>query len=143
MPELANEASAHPDELATMSWGELSGLAERGVEVGSHTKTHAHLRRLSDHELREELEESRQRVEDVLGRRCRFLAFPYGEHDERVRAAARGAGYAAAFALPGRPRPWDAFALPRVGIWRQTGLARGFLKTSRVGWAMAARREPR
>jgi peptidoglycan/xylan/chitin deacetylase (PgdA/CDA1 family) len=141
--ELADEASAHPNELATMGWDELAGLAERGVEIGSHTKTHAHLRALSDLELRAELGESRERLEDVLGRRCRFLAFPYGEHDERVRAAARASGYDAAFALPGRSLPWDAFALPRIGIWRQTGLVRALVKTSPVGWAVAARRESR
>jgi peptidoglycan/xylan/chitin deacetylase (PgdA/CDA1 family) len=141
--ELADEASAHPDELATMDWDELAELGERGVEIGSHTKTHPHLRTLSDLELRAELRESRERLEDVLGRRCRFLAFPYGEHDERVRAAARAAGYEAAFALPGRSLPWDPFALPRIGIWRQTGLVRALFKTSPVGWAVAARREPR
>ena len=143
VPELAREASAHPEELATMDWEALSALGERGVEIGSHTKTHAHLRTLSDLELRAELEESRERLEDVLRRRCRFLAFPYGEHDERVRAAARASGYDAAFALPGRSQPWEPFALPRIGMWRQTGLVRAVLKTSPLGWAVAARREPR
>jgi peptidoglycan/xylan/chitin deacetylase (PgdA/CDA1 family) len=143
VPELADEATAHPDELATMGWDELTELAERGIEIGSHTKTHAHLRELSDRELRAELRESRERLEDVLRRPCRFLAFPYGEHDERVRAAARASGYDAAFALPGRSLPWDPFALPRIGIWRQTGLVRAFFKISPVGWAVAARREAR
>jgi peptidoglycan/xylan/chitin deacetylase (PgdA/CDA1 family) len=143
VPELAREASAHPDELATMDWGALSALGERGVEVGSHTKTHAHLRALSDRELRAELEESRERLEDVLRRRCRCLAFPAGEHDGRIRAAARASGYDAAFALPGRSQPWDPFALPRIGMWRQTSLVRAVLKTSPLGWAVAARREPR
>jgi peptidoglycan/xylan/chitin deacetylase (PgdA/CDA1 family) len=141
--ELADEASVHPDELATMSWDELAELTEHGIEIGSHAKTHAHLRELSDRELRAELRGSRERLEDVLRRRCRFLAFPYGEHDERVRAAARTCGYDAAFALPGSSLPWDAFALPRVGIWRQTGLVRAVVKTSPVGWAVAARREAR
>jgi peptidoglycan/xylan/chitin deacetylase (PgdA/CDA1 family) len=143
VPELAREASAQPAELATMGWEELAALAEHGVEIGSHTKTHPHLRALSDLELRAELGGSRERLEDVLGRRCRFLAFPYGEHDERVRAAARASGYDAAFALPGRSQLWDPFALPRIGIWRQTGLARALLKTSAVGFAVADRREPR
>jgi peptidoglycan/xylan/chitin deacetylase (PgdA/CDA1 family) len=143
VPELAHEALARPDELATMDWDGLSELAERGVEIGSHTKTHPHLRTLSDAEVQAELRESREQLEDVLGRPCRLLAFPYGEHDERIRAAARAAGYDAAFALPGRSRPWDPFALPRVGIWRQTGLARALLKTSPLGRAVAASREPR
>ena len=35
VPELADEALAHPEELATMGWEELRGLVERGVEIGS------------------------------------------------------------------------------------------------------------
>lgn len=128
--ELADEASAHPDELATMDWDSLAALADRGIEVGSHTKTHPHLTAVSDSELRAELRESRERLEDVLGMPCRFLSFPYGEHDRRVRAAARASGYHGAFALPGREKPRDVFALPRVGVWRHTGLPRLAVKTS-------------
>jgi peptidoglycan/xylan/chitin deacetylase (PgdA/CDA1 family) len=141
--ELAHDASTHPNELATMTWDELGDLAERGIEIGSHTRTHPHLRSLSDLELNAELRESRERLEDALGKDCRFLAFPYGEHDERVRAAARASGYDAAFALPGLARAWDAFALPRVGIWRQTGLFRARVKTSSIGSSVSARREAR
>lgn len=140
VPELAAETSAHPGELATLDWEALAELAEHGIEVGSHTKTHPHLSRLSDAELRTELVESREELEDLLGRTCRFLAFPYGEHDDRVRSAARAAGYDAAFALPGRSKPWDAFAIPRVGIWRHTSLVRAAVKTSRLSWPVAARR---
>jgi peptidoglycan/xylan/chitin deacetylase (PgdA/CDA1 family) len=121
-----------PEELETLSWNAIAELAARGLEVGSHTKTHPHLTALSDLELRTELRASREQVEDALELPCRFLAFPYGEHDERVRAAARCAGYEAAFALPGRPAPWDVFALPRVGIWRRTGLFRTAVKTSPI-----------
>jgi len=141
VPELASEASAHPDELATMDWDELAQVIERGVEIGSHTKTHQHLRALDDAELRAELVESRRELEDVLGRPCRFLSFPYGEHDDRVRAAARAAGYEAAFALPGRSKPWDPFAVPRVGLWRHTSLVRAAIKTSRLSWSVESRRE--
>jgi peptidoglycan/xylan/chitin deacetylase (PgdA/CDA1 family) len=136
--ELAEEAVAHADELATMDWEALAELADHGIEIGSHTKTHAHLCSLSDSELRAELLASREQLEDVLRVPCRFLAFPYGEHDVRVRAAARAIGYQAAFALPGRARPRDLFALPRVGIWRHTGVVRAAVKTSPVHRPVAA-----
>jgi peptidoglycan/xylan/chitin deacetylase (PgdA/CDA1 family) len=137
-PELAEEASAHPDELATMDWDTLAALAAHGIEVGSHTKTHPHLTVLSDREVRSELRESREQLEDVLERPCRFLSFPYGEHDERIRTAARASGYHAAFALPGREKPRDVFALPRVGVWRHTGLPRLVVKTSALSRPVAA-----
>ena len=138
VPELEDQARAHPDELATLSWDGIEELAARGFEVGSHTATHAHLVTLSDAELSKELGASREQIEDVLGRRCRYLAFPYGQHDERVRDVARRVGYEAAFALPGRVVPWNVFALPRVGIWRHTGLFRTAVKTSPINRAVAA-----
>ena len=128
--ELAAEAAAHPDELATMDWGELRRLAERGVEIGSHTLLHAHLTRLSDYELNRELRESRARVEAELGKPCRFLAYPYGEEDARVRAAARKAGYDAAFALRAPRAPADHFAVPRIGVYRRDARFRFAAKSS-------------
>jgi peptidoglycan/xylan/chitin deacetylase (PgdA/CDA1 family) len=131
VPELAAEARAHPEELATMSWEELRSLVERGVEVGSHTVSHPHLPRLSDAEIDDELADSRTRLEDGLGRPCRFLAYPYGEHDRRVRAAARRLGYTAAFALANSaPGPRDPFALSRVDLYRKDNRVSTTLKTS-------------
>lgn len=132
IPELADEAERFPADLATMDWSALRAVAERGVEVGSHTARHPHLTALADDELAHELCGSKEEIEDALGRRCRFLAYPYGEEDARVRAAAQAAGYEAAFALPGRSRPVDRFAVPRVGIYRRDGAARFALKTSPI-----------
>jgi len=129
VPELAAEAAAHPEELETMDWDALRELVERGIEVGSHTVGHAHLPQLGDAELERELRESRTRLEDELGRPCRFVAYPYGEEDARVHAAAEAAGYLAAFALPGRESPRSRFALPRVGVYRRDSLLRMTLKT--------------
>jgi peptidoglycan/xylan/chitin deacetylase (PgdA/CDA1 family) len=116
--------------LRTMTWDELRDVADHGHEVGSHTVSHPHLTRLTDAELARELRQSREQLETELGRRCRFLAYPYGEHDERVLGAARDAGYEAAFALPGKARPYDRFGIPRVGVWRKDGTFRFLLKTS-------------
>jgi peptidoglycan/xylan/chitin deacetylase (PgdA/CDA1 family) len=129
--ELARDAAVYQRELQTMGWDELRGLAERGVEVGSHTLTHPHLTRLGDAELREELTESKGRLETELGRPCPLLAYPFGEEDARARRAARGAGYTAAFALPGRRRPVDLYALSRVGVYRDEGLVRATIKVAR------------
>jgi peptidoglycan/xylan/chitin deacetylase (PgdA/CDA1 family) len=130
IPELAADARERPAELATMDWDALRELVERGVEVGSHTVTHPHLPRLSDADLARELGDSRERLEDELHRPCPLLAYPYGEEDSRVRAAARGAGYEAAFAMPSHRGAPDPFALPRVAIWRKDTFVRFSVKTS-------------
>jgi peptidoglycan/xylan/chitin deacetylase (PgdA/CDA1 family) len=119
------ELEAQPqDELATMDWDALRSLARRGFEVGSHTVSHPRLTHLADEALRRELEVSKERIETELGRPCPLLAYPYGDDDARVHAAARAAGYELAFALPGKARPRDPLALPRVGVYRKDSLPR-------------------
>jgi peptidoglycan/xylan/chitin deacetylase (PgdA/CDA1 family) len=132
VPELAGEAAADPEELATMTWDELRAIAADGVEIGSHTISHAHMPALSDAALDRELGDSRTRIEDELGRPCRFFAYPYGEHDERVRNAVSRAGYGAAFALGIGSDREDRYALPRIDFYRRDSLLRATLKTSFV-----------
>ena len=121
--ELREDVDAAPEEWATLRWDELRELSERGVEIGSHTVGHAHLTRLGDDELERELRDSRAQIEDELGLACRYLAYPFGEHDARVRRATEQVGYEAAFAVEsskGVDGPW---AIPRIDLyWRDTGL---------------------
>ena len=143
VPELAADVATYPDDLATMDWDALRALAERGIEIGSHTVSHPHLPRLGEAEIQRELRESKERIEDELRRPCRYLAYPFGDEDDRVRTAAAAAGYDAAYALPGRESPVDRFALPRVGVYRRDGALRLRLKTTapiRRAGALALRR---
>jgi peptidoglycan/xylan/chitin deacetylase (PgdA/CDA1 family) len=137
--ELEDQVAQFPGELDTMDWDALRALVERGVDVQSHTVSHAHLTRLGDDELRRELAESKQRLEDELGRPCRFVAYPYGEDDARVHAAAHAAGYEAAFSLRGDARGTDRYALPRVDIYRKDTRLRFALKASPAIRAAALR----
>ena len=107
----------HQHELVPMSWPELEALAQRGWEIGSHTRTHPRLTELDDIALAQELEGSRSDCETTLGLPCRSLAYPFGDEDERVIAAAGRAGYLAAGALPS-PLLHAATSLrwPRIAI---------------------------
>jgi len=126
IPELAGD---DPVELATMTWDELRAHAERGVAIGSHGVSHAHLTRLSDEEVRSELADSREQIEHELGRGCTDLAYPYGEHDERVRRLARAAGYDRAYGL--WERSDDPYALPRLDLYRRHSPVRALLSMRR------------
>jgi len=123
IPELAGD---DPVQLATMSWDELREHADRGVRIGSHAVSHPHLTRLSDDELRRELEDSKAEIEAELGRRCPELAYPYGEHDARVRATTQAAGYDRAYALRGSEG--DAYALPRADLYRRHTVPRALIR---------------
>ena len=131
VPEVAPRAVGHEDDILTMDWEALRQAAALGVEIGSHTRTHPHLTRLSDDELRAELVGSREALEANLQRPCRFLAYPYGEMDERVRRAAEHAGYEAAYGLVSKPS-LGRFGIPRADVYRGDGRARFRLKTSRL-----------
>jgi len=121
----------HADELRGLSWAQLADLDRAGWEIGSHTRTHPRLTRLDDEALAKELVASRAACERALGRPCRSFAYPYGDVDRRVVAAAGRAGYVAAGTLPSRLEPSpSALDWPRVGVYRGDSLARFGIKAS-------------
>lgn len=121
----------HEHELLPMSWDELGGLAARGWEVGSHTRSHPRLTELDDEGLRDELAGSREECAARLGS-CATIAYPYGDQDARVREAACSAGYRAAAALGRSLREGDPFAWPRVGVYHADDDRRFAVKSSRL-----------
>jgi peptidoglycan/xylan/chitin deacetylase (PgdA/CDA1 family) len=120
----------YAEELRPMDWDELGRLAGEGWEVGSHTVTHPRLTTLAGEELDEELAGSRRACAEGLGRPCRTLAYPYGDHDARVVAAAAAAGYTAACTLPARLHRPEPLRWPRVGVYHDDGLRRFRLKVA-------------
>jgi peptidoglycan/xylan/chitin deacetylase (PgdA/CDA1 family) len=122
--------TAFEDELAVMTWAELDRLASAGWEIGSHSCSHPRLTELDDAALDHELRASRARVEAELQRPCTSLAYPYGDWDQRVAAAAAAAGYRAACTLPESLHRPSALAWPRVGIYRRDGARIFQLKVS-------------
>lgn len=123
----------HETELLPLSWGELRRLGDAGWEVGSHTCSHPFLSRLDQAELERELGESRRRVEQELGRPCRSLAYPYGDHDERVVRAAAAAGYQAGCIVPRRLTRPAPLAWPRIGVYHGNGQLAFRAKVSPAG----------
>lgn len=90
--------SAHwIDGEPVADWRQIRELAAAGVAIGSHTRHHRRLTELSagelDTEVRGSLAELRRHLTDPIP----ILAYPNGDHDDAVCAAARQAGYAAAF----------------------------------------------
>lgn len=122
--------TAHEHELATMTWPQLRALADAGWEIGSHTCSHPRLTGLADTDLARELADSRRRCEDGMGRACRSLAYPYGDHDARVIGAAATAGYEAAGTLPEQFSGAAPLAWPRVGIYYEDTPKRFAVKVS-------------
>lgn len=119
----------HEHELIPLDWRELRELADGGWEVGSHTRSHPYLTKLSDGKLAAELEGSRRDCEAAMEAPCRSLAYPYGDHDGRVAEAAAAAGYETACTLPPRPHEPSPLRWPRVGVYQRDDRRRFALKT--------------
>ncbi len=115
----------HARETTPLSWDELRSLADAGWEVGSHTRSHPWLTSLSDDDLQDELRTSREQCEAELGGPCRSIAYPFGDHDDRVVAATAAAGYTAAVTVPDALVEDGPLRWPRVGIYHHddTGLS--------------------
>ncbi|MGW0289927.1 polysaccharide deacetylase family protein [Streptomyces tuirus] len=82
-----------------MTLARAAELERSGMEIGSHTVTHAQLDTLSAQALAYELRTSKAVLEDALGHEIRHLAYPHGYNSPRVRAMSARAGYETATAV--------------------------------------------
>ena len=105
-----------PAEYAAMTWDQVRQMSRAGIEIGSHTVTHPILPNVDDDQLRDELVNSKIRLESELGYPVTLFCYPNGSYDERVEAAVRDAGYNVAVTTVPRlnDRQNDIHALARV-----------------------------
>lgn len=98
---------------------EIRDMQGRGASFHSHTRSHASLPGLDDAQLADQLAGSRQVLAGLLGHEVRYLAYPFGNLDERVENAARQAGYRAAFSTqPGFNRTdVNRFRIRRMDVY--------------------------
>lgn len=93
----------------------LREVSERGMEVASHTMTHARLAGAAPELLEYEVGESRRALGEILGEEVGGFCYPYGSLDEAAVRAARLAGYAYACGW-NTPVERSAYDLPRIPI---------------------------
>ncbi len=78
-----------------MDWNQLRDMSKAGISIQSHTVSHKPLAGLTDHQLMYELTDSKQSIEDHLGRPVYFLSLPHGVFNNRIRRKVYAAGYKA------------------------------------------------
>jgi peptidoglycan/xylan/chitin deacetylase (PgdA/CDA1 family) len=116
-----------------LSWEQIREMAEAGADIQSHTLSHGFLSRTKysmDEAaytawLQRELAESKRIIEKQTGQKVRFLAYPYGDFDQRVVRATAKAGYDAALTCEfGRVvRGSDPLRMKRVVIDKKMDFA--------------------
>jgi peptidoglycan/xylan/chitin deacetylase (PgdA/CDA1 family) len=105
-----------PPRRRLMNRADVRAVAARGMEIGSHTVTHARLAGLDAERLHHEVADSRAALADLTGVAPRSFCFPYGSVDAAAVEAVQAAGYSWACAVwraDGLPRN---VAIPRVGV---------------------------
>lgn len=115
--------------LPLLGWDELARLAEEGLDLGAHGRTHPHLDRLGRAEQQDEIEGSAQDLEDRIGQTPTSFCYPYGDLDGSS-AALVSARYALGCTtrlatLPAAP---DPHRLPRLDAfyYQAPGRLEGF-----------------
>ena len=101
-----------------LSWREIKTMARAGVTFGSHTETHADLRRLDVTRRDREIVGSKRPSRTRSAVRLRPLAYPYGAHDARGEKAGAGTLCACLAATLGFVTSRsDPFALERLDMY--------------------------
>lgn len=135
----------HPDAPWTriLTGDELRELHRNGVEIGAHTATHPELTALPAPRAAAELREGREQLEALLGVTVDLLAYPYGEANPAVVAAAGAAGFRAACRTQGRGS-WSApLDLPRQDMYNGANLLELRLKRDNVYEPLMRKRSAR
>lgn len=84
---------------------QIATLSSPLVTLGSHSRTHPRLSRLAPSEAREEIEGSRNWLQELTALDVRLFALPYGDHNASTIEICRTAGYETVFST--MPTPVD------------------------------------
>jgi peptidoglycan/xylan/chitin deacetylase (PgdA/CDA1 family) len=102
------------DQPGMLAGADVRALAQAGMDIGAHGRSHAFLEDLDDGALDAELRDSRLRLAALSGQPVDALALPGGRGGERERHAALNFGYRYLFgSVPGPNRG------PGRDAWRQ------------------------
>ena len=106
-----------------MTSTQLRELVSLGHEVQSHGWSHCMLTRYADTELRHELGDSREKLQDKLGSAVNAISIPFGRWDNRVLKACLLAGYNRIYTSDPSPASWysdEVEVLGRFMVRRST-----------------------
>ena len=117
-----------------MTWEQLKEMEANGITIESHTLTHPKLEELPDDEIRNELLNSKNMLEEQLGHPIEFLAYPTGTYNLHIAGIAQDLGYKGAFTIKYGvvDKGSNFFALERVPIFHTATTMKDFYE--RIAW---------
>jgi len=76
-----------------LSWYQVKQLHEAGMEIGSHSLSHPYSTTLSADQLLNEMQHSKDLIEQHIGADVKSFAYPYGDYSCQTHQVVRSAGY--------------------------------------------------
>ncbi len=106
-----------------LTWKEIKEMANNGFSFGSHTISHPHLTEIPLKEAKREIVDSKEVIEDKIGRAVKFFCYPFGEFNDEIKELVNGAEYQGAVVTPKSGGIKEtAFTLKRIGIYAHTSI---------------------
>jgi len=117
--ELVTELGGTEPNHQILGWDDLRRLAQEGVTVAPHSRTHAMLDRLPAERLMDEIVGSRRDIEEAMGSCPPVFCYPAGQWSRHIERALEQASYEIAFTTEtgaNRLDEADWLALKRIRV---------------------------
>ena len=111
-----------------LTWEQVKEMEQSGISIESHTVTHRSMTDLTDEQLKEELVESKKKLEAELGHRVNYIAYPTGTYNLHIAQMVKEAGYKAAFTIKygNVDAASNVYALERVPVFHTEDTMKSF-----------------
>jgi len=107
-----------------LTWDMAKNMAENNMQLGSHTLSHPNLIQVSTTNLKKEIEESKQKIQEQTGVNINHFCYPSGKYNNDVITTLKSADYKTAVTTKSGITNQDSalFELPRIRMTNSTNL---------------------
>lgn len=127
LKENGEDKKEYQSELPLTKW-QLKTMSDYGITISSHSRNHRNLNKLDKQQVKEEVIESKKDLEEMLGKRVKYFAYPYGswgDFNNEHKSIIKSAGYQAALStkVGNNNVQSDVYELRRIPIFNIDGLS--------------------
>ncbi len=101
-----------------LTTNQIIEMSKNNMEIGSHSKTHPDLTKISDANLKKELEDSKKNLEEIIGKSIISFCYPAGKYNQVVKDSVANSEYLFATTTKSgiAKAGADLISLPRIRI---------------------------
>ena len=103
------------DPVPMLKTNQIKELSDAGIDFGAHSFSHRSLIELDAEELEKEVKESKEVLEELLGKKVESFCYPYGAFNQSVKKMVQR-HYKVAFSTKRGTGDIQGFALPRIDV---------------------------